>query len=43
MQALRYNISMPVEYIVITNGDYTIGWRRGEGRMEEIENLPEIT
>jgi hypothetical protein len=25
-QVLRYNISMPVEYIVITNGNSTIGW-----------------
>lgn len=28
-QVLRYNISVSVEYIVITNGKATIGWRKG--------------
>ena len=27
-QVLRYNISVPVEYIVITNGTTTVGWRK---------------
>lgn len=39
-QALRYNISVPVEYIVITNGDATYGWRRAAGKLELLEELP---
>jgi len=30
-QVLRYNISVPVEYIVITNGKTTIGWKKDSG------------
>ncbi len=39
-QALRYNMSVPVEFIVITNGDATYGWRRAEGKLELLEELP---
>jgi hypothetical protein len=39
-QVLRYNISVPVEYIVITNGDGMMGWRRGEKDLKEIDQLP---
>lgn len=39
-QALRYNISVPVEYIVITNGNTTYGWRRADGKLELLEDLP---
>lgn len=39
-QVLRYNISVPVEYIVITNGDRMIGWRKSE-RLVQIKDLPE--
>jgi hypothetical protein len=38
-QALRYNISVPVQYIIITNGDSTFGWQR-TGRLEELSELP---
>ncbi|OSZ77305.1 restriction endonuclease subunit R [Chitinophagaceae bacterium IBVUCB2] len=41
-QALRYNISVPVEYIVITNGNATYGWRRAEGKLELLEELPSV-
>ena len=40
-QALRYNMSMPVFFIVITNGNYTIGWQRGETGLYEISELPD--
>jgi len=36
-QILRYNISIPVEYIVITNGDKMIGWKK-EGQRLNILN-----
>lgn len=40
-QALRYNMSTPVSFIVITNGNYTIGWKRGETGLHEINELPD--
>ena len=42
-QALRYNISVPVEYIVITNGTNTTAWRKGGGELHLLKNLPQMT
>jgi hypothetical protein len=39
-QLLRYNVSVPVEYMIITNGKRTIGWRKEEGRLALLEALP---
>ena len=39
-QVLRYNMSIPVEYIIITNGANTMGWRRQHDTMELIEAVP---
>lgn len=39
-QALRYNISVPVEYIVITNGSATIGWKK-ENELKLLAEMPE--
>lgn len=39
-QVLRYNISMPVKYIVITNGSMTIGWKR-ELELKLLKEMPE--
>ena len=39
-QALRYHISVPASYIVITNGATTIGWEKKEGRLEMLDELP---
>lgn len=39
-QLLRYNISVPVEYMIITNGHSTIGWKKELGRLEIIEAMP---
>jgi len=39
-QVLRYNISVPVEYIVITNGRTTVGWRK-ENELTMLNQLPE--
>jgi hypothetical protein len=39
-QVLRYNISVPVNYIVITNGANTIGWKKEEGALTEMQALP---
>lgn len=39
-QVLRYNISVPVEYIVITNGTTTLGWRK-EKELKLLSEMPE--
>ena len=39
-QILRYNISVPVEYIVITNGESTVGWKREGGGLKLLEEMP---
>jgi hypothetical protein len=41
-QALRYNLTVPVEYIVITNGEITYAWRRMEEGLILIEDLPAL-
>lgn len=41
-QILRYNISVPVQYMVITNGSHTVGFRKNEGILEHLEELPEM-
>ncbi|OYW20296.1 MAG: restriction endonuclease subunit R [Sphingobacteriales bacterium 12-47-4] len=39
-QILRYHVSIPVTYLVITNGDYTRAWRKTEMGLEELDQLP---
>jgi hypothetical protein len=39
-QVLRYNISVPVEYIVITNGSTTVGWKK-ESELLLLKEMPE--
>jgi hypothetical protein len=39
-QALRYNISVPATYIIITNGPSTYGWQRKDGGLELISEIP---
>lgn len=39
-QVLRYNISLPVEYIIITNGNTTIGWKKETG-LKLIQTMPQ--
>lgn len=38
-QVLRYNISAPVKYMIITNGKNTMGWKR-DARMELLDRMP---
>lgn len=38
-QVLRYNISIPVEYIVITNGNTTVGWKRDQ-ELRLLKHMP---
>lgn len=41
-QVLRYNITVPVKYLVITNGAATIAWEKAEGALKLIQSLPPI-
>jgi hypothetical protein len=39
-QVLRYNMTVSVEYIVITNGSSTIAWKKNEGALVLLNELP---
>jgi len=39
-QVLRYNISVPVSFLIITNGHYTFGWERSGGELNPILQMP---
>jgi len=42
-QALRYNITLQVPYIVITNGTHCFGFSTKNGILEELSELPNFT
>ena len=39
-QVLRYNISIPVRFLVITNGHTCYAFDRSAGKLEELKVLP---
>lgn len=39
-QILRYNLSVPVRYMTVTNGNTTYCFEKKTGRLEAIPNLP---
>lgn len=41
-QVLRYNISVPVPYLVITNGNNCCVFRKVEQQLEELDDLPQF-
>lgn len=41
-QILRYNMSVPVKYLIITNGVHCIGINREGGTPEWLNELPEF-
>ncbi|HEX2608914.1 MAG TPA: type I restriction enzyme HsdR N-terminal domain-containing protein [Flavisolibacter sp.] len=41
-QVLRYNMSVPVHYIIITNGHVTMGWAKTAGTLKPLETLPAL-
>ena len=41
-QILRYHISLPAKYLIITNGSYCFGFEKKEGQFTEINNFPEF-
>ena len=40
-QVLRYSISVPAPYLVITNGAYTTGWQKVERELVLLNELPD--
>ncbi|MBP6686993.1 MAG: type I restriction enzyme HsdR N-terminal domain-containing protein [Lacibacter sp.] len=42
-QIVRYNMSVPVNYLVISNGTYTYAWMKEENRLIGINELPAFT
>ncbi|HMK03496.1 MAG TPA: type I restriction enzyme HsdR N-terminal domain-containing protein [Ferruginibacter sp.] len=41
-QALRYNITLQVPYLVITNGSYCMGLSFEKNTMQETDDLPSL-
>lgn len=39
-QVLRYNITIPVPFIVITNGAATFAWQKEHGVLKKLDALP---
>jgi hypothetical protein len=39
-QLLRYNISIPVKYLVITNGTSCMAWEKANGQLLELTDIP---
>ena len=39
-QVLRYGISIPAKFLLITNGDTTFGWNKAGNNLEMISQLP---
>ncbi len=41
-QVLRYNIAVPVPYLIITNGTQTAGFKKEGGKLVELLELPKF-
>ena len=39
-QLLRYNMSIPVPYLVLTNGSYTYAWQKQDNGLLQLTQLP---
>ena len=39
-QVLRYNITVPAEFLLITNGHYTHGWEKKGRQLHVLAELP---
>jgi hypothetical protein len=39
-QILRYGISVPADFLVITNGNTTYGWNKSKDGLKSIDQLP---
>jgi hypothetical protein len=41
-QVLRYNLALPVKFVVITNGKESFGWQKTEDQLQVIAELPAL-
>lgn len=41
-QILRYHITLPAKYLVISNGSYSFGFEKKEGKFLEVYNFPDF-
>lgn len=39
-QVMRYNMSVPVPFVVITNGAHTMAWQKEHGVLKKLDELP---
>jgi len=39
-QALRYSLTVPANYILITNGHYCAGWEKKENGLQDLQSIP---
>lgn len=39
-QVLRYNISIPATFLVITNGQFTYAWEKTATDLKELQQMP---
>ena len=40
-QILRYHITLPAKYLVVTNGNYCFGFEKTDRQFNEINQMPE--
>ncbi len=41
-QVLRYHITLPAKYLIITNGSHCFGFEKNNNRFAEINNFPDF-
>jgi hypothetical protein len=41
-QVLRYNMAIPAKYLVVTNGKQTIGWKKENNQLLQIDAMPDM-
>ncbi len=41
-QILRYHITLPAKYLIITNGSHCFGFKKNNNRFAEINTFPEF-
>ena len=39
-QILRYHIALPANYLIITNGSYSLGYKKEKGQFFQIDDFP---
>jgi hypothetical protein len=40
-QIVRYNLAVPVHFLVISNGSYTLAWQRTNHQLMPLQELPD--